>query len=153
PIQLTAARALGRDSRMTNLTTQHSDRDELVELMSRYANIPDANGWDELPPLVFCEEFFADFRALGPPAATVPREEWAAQGKQTSSGLAATHHAITNHLVSVDGDRASIRAHAHVEHWVSDEVVAGGPNCYLIAGFYDTTAVRTSEGWRLDSIK
>ena len=33
------------------------------------------------------------------------------------------------------------------------EVAAGGPNCWLVVGFYDDVAVRTPEGWRLSSVK
>ncbi len=54
------------------MTGQH-DRDELVELMSRYASMPDTQNWDELPRSVFCDEFTVDFGSLGPPVATVSR--------------------------------------------------------------------------------
>lgn len=96
--------------------SERNDRDELVELMSRYANMPDTKNWDELPKLVFCDEFTADF---GAPVATVSRHAWAQQGKQAFAGWTATHHAITNHLIAIDGDRATIRAHVRVEHWVA----------------------------------
>jgi SnoaL-like protein len=46
------------------MTEQH-DRDELVELMSRYANMSDTQDWDELPRSVFCDEFTSDFSSLG----------------------------------------------------------------------------------------
>ncbi len=134
------------------MTGQH-DRDELVELMSRYANMPDTQNWDELPLSVFCDEFTVDFGPLGPPAATVSREAWSRQGKQAFAGWAATHHAITNHQIAIDEDRATIRAHIRVEHWAPPEVAAGGPNCWLVVGFYDDVAVRTPEGWRLSSVK
>jgi hypothetical protein len=52
-----------------------------------------------------------------------------------------------------DGDRAIIRAHVRAEHWAPPEVAAGGPNCWLVVGFYDDVAVRTGEGWRLSSVK
>ena len=134
------------------MTEQH-DRDELVELMGRYANMPDTKNWDELPQSVFCDEFTADFSAFGAPVGTVSRDAWAQQGKQAFAGWTATHHAITNHLIAIDGDRATIRAHVHVEHWAPSEVAAGGPNCWLVVGFYDNAAVRTPEGWRLSSVK
>jgi len=133
--------------------TAHHDRDELIELMSRYANIPDTKNWDELPRSVFCDEFTADFSAFGTPAATVTRDAWCERSKQAFAGWTATHHAITNHLIAIGGDRASIRAHIHVEHWAPPEVAADGPNCWLVVGFYDDIAVRTPEGWRLSSVK
>jgi hypothetical protein len=65
----------------------------------------------------------------------------------------ATHHAITNHRVTVDGDRASLRAHIRAEHWLPPELVQSGPNCWLVVGLYDDDAVRTADGWRLTTVK
>lgn len=98
------------------MTEQH-DRDELVELMSRYANMPDTKNWDELPRAVFCDEFISDFSSLGVPVTTFSRDAWSQRTKQVFAGWAATHHAITNHRIAVDGDRATIRAHIRAEHW------------------------------------
>ena len=50
--------------------SERHDRDELVELMSRYANMPDTKNWDELPRSVLCDEFTCDFSSLGAPVAT-----------------------------------------------------------------------------------
>ena len=69
------------------------------------------------------------------------------------AGWTATHHAITNHRIAIDGDQATIRAHIRAEHWAPPEVAAGGPSCWLVVGFYDDVAVRTPEGWRLSSVK
>ncbi len=132
---------------------ERTDREELVELMSRYADMPDTGNWDELPRSVFCDEFTADFSWLGAPVTTVSRDAWCQLSKQAFAGWTATHHAITSHRIAIDGDRATIWAHVRAEHWVPPEVAAGGPNCWLVVGFYDNVAVRTSDGWRLSSVK
>jgi hypothetical protein len=132
--------------------TRQDDRDELVELMSRYATMADTKNWDELPRSVLCDELTADFSSLGAPVATLSRDAWCQASKQAFAGWTATHHGITNHRIAVDGDRATIRAHVRAEHWASPEVAAGGPSCWLVVGFYDNVAVRTPEGWRLSSI-
>jgi len=133
--------------------TELRDRDELVELMSRYANVSDTRDWEQLPRLVFCEEITCDFSSLGTPVTKLSREAWCQRMKLVFAGWKATHHAITNHLMAIDGGRATIRAHVRAEHWAPAEVAAGGPNCWLVVGFYDNVAVRTPEGWRLSSIK
>jgi hypothetical protein len=133
-------------------TSTHRDREELVELMSRYGNIPDTKNWDQLPVRVFTDEFVADFSAFGTPAATVTRQAWADQSRHVFAGWTATHHAITNHLIEIDGDHATIHAHVHVEHFAPANVAAGGPNCWLVTGFYDNQATRTADGWRLNSV-
>jgi hypothetical protein len=133
--------------------TEKHDRDELVELISRYANMPDTNDWDELPRSVLCDEFVCDFSSLGIPATTVRRDEWCERSKQVFAAWTATHHAITNHRITIDGDRATIHAHVRAEHWAPPEVAAGGPSCWLVVGFYDDVAVRTPKGWRLSALK
>lgn len=135
------------------MAPEHDDRDEIVELMSRYANMADTKDWDELPASVFCDEFTCDFSSLGTPVMRVSRDAWCQQTKQAFAGWTATHHAITNHRIAIAGDRATIRAHVRAEHWVPPEVAAGAPNCWLVVGFYDNVAVRTPEGWRLNTVK
>lgn len=137
----------------TQETMQHQDRDELVELMGRYANMPDTKNWVNLPEQVFSDEFVADFSAFGTPALTVTREEWSEQSSKAFAGWTATHHSITNHLIDIDGDRATIHAHVHVEHFAPAAIAAGGPNCWLVTGFYDNVAVRTNAGWRLTLVR
>ena len=75
------------------------DRDELVELMSRYATMSDTQDWDELPRSIFCDQFTSDFSSLGVPVTTVSRDAWCQQSKQAFARWTATHHAITNHLM------------------------------------------------------
>jgi len=134
------------------VTAPH-DRDELVELMSRYASIADTRDFGELPRSVLCEEVTTDFSSLGAgPARTSTRDEWCRATALAFAGWAATHHAITNHRIAADGGRATIRAHVRVEHWAPEEVAAGGPRCWLVVGFYDHVAVRTPDGWRLREI-
>jgi len=133
--------------------TERHDRDELVELMSRYAVIADTRDWVELPRAVLCDEFTCDFSSLGIPAATLTRDEWCQGSKQLFAAWTATHHAITNHRIAIDGDRATIKAHVRAEHWAPPEVAGDGPSCWLVVGFYDDVAVRTPDGWRLTTLK
>ena len=132
---------------------ERHDRDELVELMSRYANMSDTKDWVELPRLVFCDEFSSDFGSFGAPTVTITRDAWCRQSERAFAGWTATHHVITNHLIEVEGDRATIRAHVRAEHWAPPAVAAGGPHCWLVLGFYDNVAVRTADGWRLSAVK
>src|SRR4029078_2180938 len=106
--------------------------DELVELMSRYANMPDTRNWDELPRSVLCDEFTCDFSSLGTPVMTISRDEWCQQSKRAFAGWTATHHAITNHRITIDGDRATIRAHVRAEDWAAPHAPGGGTTRRLV---------------------
>jgi hypothetical protein len=129
-----------------------SDRDELAELLARYASIADTRDWDVMPT-VFTDPVKMDFESLGgQPSATRRLTDLRATWRPFFPVFTATNHAITNHRVTVDGDRATIRAHIRAEHWLPPELVKSGPNCWLVVGFYDDDAMRTPDGWRLAKV-
>jgi hypothetical protein len=129
------------------------DRAALIELLSRYATIPDAKNWDGVFD-VFADSVLFDFESLGgAPASELSPEEILEWIKPGFTGFLATHHSITNHRIAIDGDYASIRAHIRAEHWIDEALAGDGPTCWLVVGFYDDEAVRTPDGWRLSSVR
>ena len=131
-----------------------ADRAELIELMGRYADIADLKEYEKLPGLVFTDPLTLDFESVvGLPPMTVPLGDYLENLRMSFAPFVATHHVITGHVITLDGDRAKIHAHVRAEHWVQDEVAAGGPNRWLVVGFYDDEAVRTADGWRLTRVK
>ncbi|MEA5360223.1 nuclear transport factor 2 family protein [Amycolatopsis sp., V23-08] len=131
-----------------------ADRAELIELMGRYADIADLKEYERLPCLVFTDPLTLDFESVvGMPPMTVPLADYLENLRASFEPFTATHHVITGHVIDLDGDRAKIHAHVRAEHWVPDEVAAGGPNRWLVVGFYDDEAVRTPDGWRLTRVK
>jgi hypothetical protein len=131
-----------------------TDRAELVELLGRYADIADLKEFTELPQRVFTDPLTLDFSSVAeiPPMST-PLPDYLDVLRASFAPYTATHHAITGHVVDIDGDRATIHAHVRAEHWVPDELADGGPNRWLVVGFYDNEAVRTADGWRLTRVK
>jgi hypothetical protein len=131
-----------------------TDRAELIELMSHYADIADLKEFANLPRLVYTDQVTLDFGSVaGIPPMTVPLADYTETLKTAFAPFAATHHAITGHVIDLDGDRATIHAHVRAEHWVRPELVGDGPGYWLVVGFYDNEAVRTSEGWRLNRVR
>jgi SnoaL-like protein len=131
-----------------------ADRAELIELLGRYADIADLKSFGELPGLVFTDPVTLDFSSVaGIPPMTTPLGDYVEILRASFGPFLATHHVITGHVVAVDGDRATIHAHVRAEHWLPDELAAGGPDRWLVAGFYDNEAVRTAAGWRLSTVR
>jgi 3-phenylpropionate/cinnamic acid dioxygenase small subunit len=131
-----------------------TDREQIVELLARYASIPDTRDWDELPKSVFADRVVWDFESLGAePAFEVDRDMLMARVRTAFAEWQATHHSITNHQVSIDGDVAVIRAHIHAQHWLAPDVAVPQRNRWLVVGFYDDEAVRTPDGWRLSKVR
>lgn len=131
-----------------------ADRAELIELLGRYADIADLKEFTELPGLVYTDPLTLDFSAVADiPPMTTPLGDYLETLRAAFAPYVATHHVITGHVITVDGDRAKIHAHVRAEHWVPEELADGGPRRWLVVGFYDNEAVRTPAGWRLDRVK
>jgi len=134
--------------------TLDTDRADIIELFGRYADIADTKNFGDLPPLVHADPFTMDFESVtGMPPLETPLDEYVAALRGAFAPFVATHHSITGHVVTVDGDRATARAHVRAEHWVPDDVAASGPNRWLVVGFYENEAVRTERGWRFSKVK
>jgi hypothetical protein len=134
--------------------TTLDDRAELIELMSRYADSADLKDFDELPGLIYTDPLTLDFSSVAdiPPQST-PLRDYTEILRGSFAPYTATHHAITGHVITIDGDHATIHAHVRAEHWVPDELAGSGPNRWLVVGFYDNEAIRTAHGWRLNRVK
>jgi hypothetical protein len=131
-----------------------TDREELVELLARYASIADTNDFDELPQTVFTDRVIWDFESVGAGRPVeIERGKFMEQLRTFFADWQATHHAITNHRIRLDGDVASVRAHVHAEHWLPPDVAPQDRNRWLVVGFYDNEAVRTRDGWRLSKVR
>lgn len=131
-----------------------SDRADIIELFGRYADIADSKNFDELPPLVHTDPFTLDFESVnGMPPLTTPLADYGQALSGAFAAFVATHHVITGHVITIDGDHATAHAHVRAEHWVPDQVAGDGPNRWLVVGRYDNEAVRTEHGWRFSKIK
>ena len=130
------------------------DRAELIQLMSHYADVADLKDFDTLPGRVFTDELTLDFSSVtGMPVTTIPLSSYVNALRTSFAPFKATHHAITGHVVEIDGDTAKIHAHVRAEHWLPDEPATDGAGPWLVVGFYDDEAVRTPDGWRLNHVK
>jgi len=131
-----------------------SDRAELIELLGRYADIADLKEFTTLPALVYTDPLTLDFESVvGMPPMTVPLGDYVESNRAAFAPWTATHHVISGHVITVDGDDATIHAHVRAEHWLPAELAGDGPNRWLVVGFYDNEAVRTADGWRLSRVK
>jgi hypothetical protein len=130
------------------------DRADLIELLGRYADIADLKEFTELPGLVFTDPLTLDFGSVADiPPMTMPLGDYLETLRAAFAPYTATHHAITGHVIEIDGDSATIHAHVRAEHWIPDELAGDGPRHWLVVGFYDNEAVRTADGWRLNRVK
>lgn len=117
-------------------------REDIIELLNLYGFAMDTQRWD-LFDRIFTPDCDADYGETS---------HWSdlAQFKSDFGSFHelfdATQHVMTNHLVQIDGDRASSHTYGM---WRLIRHAAGDPPVWDGTGYYDDQLVRTDDGWRI----
>lgn len=119
-----------------------SDREEIVQLINLYGFAMDTQAWN-LFDRIFTEDVDADY---GPTSHWTDRARFKQDFGSFHEVFDATQHVMTNHLVTVDGDRAAVHTYGS---WRLIRHAAGDPPVWDGTGYYDDALVRTAEGWRI----
>jgi uncharacterized protein len=126
------------------MSARDDDR-AVISVVDQVATAADHRDW------AVCRAAFADTVTLdhdsGHSADTVSADEMIDGWRSIWAGFSVTFHAVSNHDVAVDGDRARCRSHVRALH-VAAGVVAG-ENTYTTYGFYDDRLVRTPDSWKI----
>ena len=127
------------------------DRAEISDVQLRYATGTDSRDW-ELFRSCFTDEIEVDFSSgFGAPAVRLKADEWVEMTKPVMSRLEATHHMITNHVITFeDDDHATCVAYVQARHHSPD---ATGGSDQTVYGYYTNQFERTSQGWRIAKCK
>jgi hypothetical protein len=129
-------------------TASPQDRLDVIEAVNRFGWHTDQHEWDELAK-VLAEEIDLDYSAVfGAERSTATSADVVSQWEKLFSRVR-TQHMITNHIVDVDGDTATCRAHFHAQHIAE---ARHGDSQFLLAGSYRFGLARTETGWRITSV-
>jgi hypothetical protein len=123
-----------------------SSREQIIDTITRVTWYADQRDWDRLPAL-FADTVFLDYSSItgGEPSHVAPAdivESW----RQSLGRLDATQHLVTNHLVTVDGDQASVTAHFIATHVLSS---AAPDPLWTLGGHYRWTLAESDGTWRV----
>ena len=126
-----------------------SDRQEIVDLITRYTRAVDTRSWTDLAE-VFTEDAVLDYSPVGgpvgPPAEVVP---WIEQGL---AGFDRYQHVIGQVSIAFDdGDTA--RATAYFTNPMVSIAPDGAETLWEVGGYYHHELVRTRDGWRSRGIR
>jgi 3-phenylpropionate/cinnamic acid dioxygenase small subunit len=127
-----------------------TDRLDISDVITRYAFALDQCDWAAMEE-VWDDEVDVDLPHVESGSEKVSRTGMIDMIRATVGGFEATHHMITNHLVTVNGDEASVKNYANAWHSVPTE--RGVTDYCLVRGFYDWRLRRTPEGWRINGMK
>ena len=121
-----------------------SDRLEIQELITRYANAIDSRDFDALDR-VFTPDAYIDYRALGGIDGRYPAiKKWLAEVLPTFPRYT---HLVGNIGIELDGDSA--RSRTACINPMEVPLPGGGSQIMWLALWYVDTFLRTPAGWRM----
>jgi hypothetical protein len=126
-----------------------TDRADIVDVTTRMLWYTDRRDWTALAG-VFADPVTLDYTSLsGGEPATLHPPEIVAAWRATLGRLDATQHLMANHLVTVDGDRATATAQFQAVHVLANP---HGDPTWTLGGHYLFGLVATPTGWRIDAV-
>jgi uncharacterized protein (TIGR02246 family) len=120
--------------------TEREDRQDISELLVRYATGIDRRDWS-LFRTVFTDDCELDYGVIGSWKGVYAVAEFM---EQVHALAGHTMHRLSNQAITVDGDKAEART------YIDGLIMAGDNKSGVNAlGFYDDEIVRTDGGWRI----
>ncbi|MGV0835042.1 nuclear transport factor 2 family protein [Mycolicibacterium thermoresistibile] len=120
----------------------NSDKAEIGEVLIRYATGIDQKDWT-LFRTCWTDEIDVDYAQLG--TFTDP-DAFTEVMAQVHGAMGPTYHRMSNFVIDVDGDRATVRSYVHAVLMLQPD---DGDNWIDALGHYDDVVVRTADGWRI----
>jgi len=119
------------------------DREQIIGLTRRYARGVDRRDWDLVRSL------FTDDAVIQGSVSGGPVDEYLATIRTAVEKYPSTMHALSNHEVDLDGDRAQAQTYAVAFHWAV-EPAGTADSGNLVAGVrYLDDLVRVGDGWAI----
>jgi hypothetical protein len=121
-----------------------ADKDQIAEVLIRYATGIDSKDW---PLLRSCwtDEIDVDYQQLG---RFTSAEALTDVMRQLHENMGPTYHRMSNFVIAVDeaGDRATVRSYVQAVLMLQPN---DSTNWVEALGHYDDIFVRTPDGWRI----
>jgi len=122
------------------------DRMDIIDIHTRYATGVDRRD-RELYRSCFTDEIELDMSDMGMGGpGRISADVWVEQAISLVSAFESTQHIITNHVISIEGNRATCTSYLQAQHYNPQSM-------YTVGGFYTNTLVRTPEGWKISKLK
>lgn len=119
-----------------------ADKEQIAEVLIRYATGIDSKDW---PLLRSCwtDEIDVDYQQLG---RFTSADALTDVMRQLHENMGPTYHRMSNFVIAVDGDRATVRSYVQAVLMLQPD---DSTNWVDALGHYDDVFVRTADGWRI----
>jgi 3-phenylpropionate/cinnamic acid dioxygenase small subunit len=126
------------------------DRAAISDVQLRYATGIDMRDWT-LYRSCFTDDLEIDFTSVfGGEPRRVKADRWVETVRRTISGLKATQHMITNHVITLADDEATCVAYVQARHHLPNDTGGGDQTMF---GYYTNRFARTPDGWKIRACK
>ena len=126
------------------------DRLAISDVQLRYAMGADTRDW-VLYRSCFTDEIDTDFTSVfGGQPRRGNADRFVEAARRFLTGLKATQHMITNHVITIEGDEATCVAYVQARHYLPNET---GDADQTMFGYYTNRFVRTPDGWKISACK
>lgn len=127
-----------------------SDRAALIDLVARVAYAEDDKDYNAFRAL-FADSVHVDMRTLhGGEAQEISADELKERARRALDGFDFTQHSAANVLVTLDGDRAQVRANVTAYHYLASE--PGAVDYCTVRVYWNFGCVRAGDGWLIDRV-
>jgi 3-phenylpropionate/cinnamic acid dioxygenase small subunit len=132
-------------------STGLADRAQIEDVIFGFANEVDARRWDAAQALLAGQVELGFPAGDAPPSAplqtrTLSAGDFIAASQSQLPGFLHTQHMVTNAVVTVDQDRATVRSQMQISHYLPTD---SGESYWIVVGTYDYGLVRTPAGWKI----
>ena len=125
-----------------------SDRLAIIEIVNRFGIHADWREWDKLR-MLFKDEVVSDYSALYGEKQQIKADDLIEQWKGFLGSMEATQHMITNHVIDLNGDRATCRAHFRAQHILANR---NGGDRWMPSGTYLFELEKIGDDWKIERI-
>ena len=124
-----------------------ADRLAIIELLNQFGMAIDLRDWESFHSL-FTEEVEFDYSSIDEIAGTLQADEIANTARNDLGGFQTTQHVITNHLLEIENNTATCKAHVRAMHFLLNEEKEP---LLETGGYYTAELVRIDSNWKIQS--
>lgn len=133
------------------MENQFTEREQIVETVSKLFVYTDNQEWTKLQEEVFTLNIELDMISMGAEKSEiVSSREICYRWEEAFEELDAIHHQAGNYIVKIDGDQAEVYAYSVASHY---KAAAKKGKTREFVGSYDLHLSKKNEGWRIDRFK
>lgn len=121
----------------------------IIETINRFGMAIDLRDWQSFVSL-FTEQVEFDYSSIDEVAGTLQADDIANTARNDLGGFQATQHIITNHLVKIENNTATCKAHVRAMHFLPNKEK---DSLLEMGGYYTAGLVCLDSDWKIKSWK